>query len=205
MTSVTPTRGEDLPDRAADPRVSPRDFLESQPRWVLILRGITGILLGVIAFVLPGLTFIMLIALFAAYMLLDGALALAAGVRAGRRGQRWWPFILEGVANLGVAAIALLWPGATGLALVYLVAVWAIFTGVMLLIPNPDHAVSTRVLIALAGIASVLLGIAMISQPVVGSLAVVWMVGVYGLVFGGLLLAAGLKSRSTRTSGPPVA
>jgi uncharacterized membrane protein HdeD (DUF308 family) len=202
VSSIHPTHAEHLPDRTADPTLSPREFLERQPRWALILRGILGILFGVIAFTMPGLTFVTLIALFAAYMLIDGVFAIVSGVKAGRRGQRWWPFILEGVANLAVGAIALLWPGATGLALVYMVAVWSIFTGVMLLIPNHDHPVTTRILISFAGIASILLGIAMIAQPIAGSLAVIWMTGMYGLIFGVLLLAAGLKSRSTTAAVP---
>ena len=201
MSATAPiSAGDDLPHRTADPKFSPRQYLESQPRWALIVRGIAGILLGLTAFLMPGLTFVMLIGLFAGYMLVDGAFAIVSGIRAGRGGQRWWPFILEGIANIGVAAITLILPAATGLALVYVVAVWAIFTGVMLMIPNREQATSTRVLMALAGLASILLGIAMIVQPIAGSLAIVWMVGLYGLVFGTLLLAAGLKSRRKITA-----
>ena len=65
-------------------------------------------MLGMIAFLMPGITFLMLIAIFAGYMLVDGILAIASGWRAGREGQRWWPFLIEGMANLLVGVLALL-------------------------------------------------------------------------------------------------
>jgi uncharacterized membrane protein HdeD (DUF308 family) len=180
---------------ASDQRVSLREAFVGQPRWALVLRGVAGLLFGVTAFLLPGITFLMLIALFAGYMILDGVLAIAAGLKAGRESQRWWPFILEGVANLGVGAIALAWPGATALALVYLVALWSIFTGVLLMLPNPGQGIGSRILLALAGLCSILLGLAIVLQPLAGSLAVVWLTGGYGLVFGALMLAAGIRAR----------
>lgn len=193
-TAPHPTFGDGTSPPEGSPR-SFRDAFSSQPRWALILRGIAGILFGVVAFALPGITFLMLIAMFAGYMLVDGVFAIVSGLKAGREGRRWWPFVLEGVANLAVAAIALVWPGATALALVYLVAIWSIFTGVLLMFPNPSQTIGGRTLLALAGLASILLGVAMILQPVTGSLAVVWLTGAYGIVFGGLMLAAGIRTR----------
>ncbi|MBL8690027.1 MAG: HdeD family acid-resistance protein [Rhodospirillaceae bacterium] len=191
MTTTAPH--PPLGDGLNSPRLD--DAFSSQPRWALILRGVAGILFGVVAFALPGITFLMLIAMFAGYMLVDGVFAIVSGLKAGREGRRWWPFVLEGVANLAVGAIALVWPGATALALVFLVAIWSIFTGVLLMFPNPSQTTGSRILLALAGLVSILLGIAMILQPVAGSLAVVWLTGGYGIVFGGLMLAAGIRMR----------
>lgn len=188
-TAPHPTFGDGL----NSPRLD--DAFSSQPRWALILRGIAGLLFGIVAFALPGITFLMLIAMFAGYMLVDGVFAIVSGLKAGREGRRWWPFVLEGVANLAVGAIALIWPGATALALIFLVAIWSIFTGILLMFPNPSQTAGGRILLALAGLASILLGIAMILQPVAGSLAVVWLTGGYGIVFGALMLAAGIRTR----------
>ena len=91
-----------------DRRPSLQEALADEPRWALILRGIAALMLGMIAFLMPGITFLMLIAIFAGYMLVDGILAIASGWRAGREGQRWWPFLIEGMANLLVGVLALL-------------------------------------------------------------------------------------------------
>lgn len=71
--------------------------MADEPRWTLILRGIAALMLGMIAFLMPGITFLMLIAIFAGYVLVDGILAIASGWKAAREGQRCWPFLLEGI------------------------------------------------------------------------------------------------------------
>jgi uncharacterized membrane protein HdeD (DUF308 family) len=101
--------------------------------WALALRGVLALLLAVVAFLLPGLTLASLILLLAAYFIIDGVLALISGWRAARRDGRWWPFLLEGVLDLIAGAIALLWPAATLLALVVLLAAWSILTGAVML------------------------------------------------------------------------
>ena len=93
---------------SALPGSSLRAAMADEPRWALILRGIAALMLGAIAFLMPGITFLMLIAIFAGYMLVDGILAIASGWKAGREGQRWWPFLIEGMANLLVGVLALL-------------------------------------------------------------------------------------------------
>ena len=82
---------------------------------------------------LPGVTLAALVLLFAAYMLVDGVLALVAGLRAAERHERWGWLALEGVADLVAGVIAFVWPLVTVLAFVYLMGVWAIVSGALLL------------------------------------------------------------------------
>src|SRR2546425_9579642 len=70
--------------------------------WALALRGVLAILLGVAVVVLPGVTLAALVVLFGAYALVDGVLAIIAGVRAAERHERWWSPVLKGLA--GIAA-----------------------------------------------------------------------------------------------------
>jgi uncharacterized membrane protein HdeD (DUF308 family) len=171
-------------------------------RWALVLRGGLGILFGIAALLVPGVTFVVLVIMLAAYLIADGVLALVAGVRAGREGRSWLPYILEGLANLAVGAVCLAMPGATGLALVYLVAIWAIFTGVLLLMPSPAHGGISRIMVILGGLVSIALGILMIAWPIdAGMLAVVWMAGSYALLFGIAMLVAGLRLDALRAAG----
>jgi hypothetical protein len=93
--------------------------------WVLALRGVAGILLGIAAFAWPGLTLVVLVILFGAYLLVDGVLALVAGGMA-----RSWLIILEGAAGVIAGILALVWPGITAVVLLFLIAAWAIVTGV---------------------------------------------------------------------------
>jgi uncharacterized membrane protein HdeD (DUF308 family) len=158
--------------------------------WRLIaLRGAVAILFGVLALIWPDATALTLVILFAAYLALDGVLAIVAGMRAARRQEKWWPFALEGIANLMVAAIAILWPGITLLALVYLLGVWAIFTGVLMALPGLSaRGPADKWLLVAGGILSVLLGIIVISQPLIGLAVLITLIAVYAILFGGVML-----------------
>ena len=70
-----------------------------------------------------------LIALFAAYAIVDGVFAIAAGIGAPS-GPRWL-LVLGGLAGLAIGAFTFVAPGITALALLTIVAFWAIVTGVV--------------------------------------------------------------------------
>src|SRR5215212_2919709 len=101
--------------------------------WAFLLRGIAAVLFGVAVPFWPRPTPFVFIVLFGSYTLVDGILALVAGTR-GSRGRRW-PLLVEGVLGV-LAGIALFWPRETVsyetlLGLLYVLAGWAIFTGIL--------------------------------------------------------------------------
>jgi uncharacterized membrane protein HdeD (DUF308 family) len=146
-----------------------------------------------------------LVLLFAAYMLVDGVFAIVSAIRAARRNEQWGWLILEGLADLGAGAVAILWPGITVLAFILLVAAWALVSGSFLLIAafrlNVDHG---RWWLVLGGAASILYGVLLIVAPLIGALVLTWWFGAYALVFGItlLVLAFRLKARHDETSHP---
>jgi uncharacterized membrane protein HdeD (DUF308 family) len=101
----------------------------SENWWALLLRGIFALLFGLLALFLPGITLFVLVLLFGAYALVDGVFAVVAGIR-GAIGGRMWALIIEGVLGVLACILAFVWPGITALALLYVIAFWAIFTGV---------------------------------------------------------------------------
>src|SRR5438270_10171126 len=100
--------------------------------WALALRGVFAIIFAVIAFVWPGITAAALVLLFGAYALVDGVFALVAALRAARHHGRSAGLLLEGILNIVIAIIVFVWPGPALVALIYLIAIWAIVTGVAL-------------------------------------------------------------------------
>ena len=146
--------------------------------WLIALRGLLGILFGLVAFLLPGVTMLSLLLVFAAYALVDGVFAIIAAVRAARQHERWGLLVLEGIANIATAAVAVLWPGITIIAFVLLIAAWALITGALMLRAalrlRVDHG---RWWLALGGVASLVYGILLVIAPLVGALVLTWWIG----------------------------
>ena len=178
--------------------------------WSLVIRGIAAILLGVVTFAWPGITLAALVLLYGAYALVDGVMAIIGAVRAVQSHERWGALLIEGIAGIVAAAITVAWPGITALALVFVIAAWAIVTGVFELVAavRLRKYVTGEWLLALGGIASIAFGVLIIIAPLAGALVIALWVGAYTLVFGVLMIALGFRLRSwgkTPHAGPSVA
>ena len=156
------------------------------------------------AFAWPGITLGALVLLYGAYAFADGVLAITAALVGRTVGVPWWALLIAGLAGIGVGIITLLWPGITALVLLYLIAFWAVVTGVFEIVAaiRLRKEIRGEWLLALSGVLSVLFGVALIVSPGAGALAVVWLIGAYAIVFGALMIALALRLRSllSRTS-----
>jgi uncharacterized membrane protein HdeD (DUF308 family) len=166
--------------------------------WSLVLRGIAAILFGILAFVWPGITLVALVFLWGAYVLVDGALAIAAGIKTHGENKRWWLLLIQGILGLIAGIVAFVIPGITALVLLMLIAAWAIVTGAFELVAAIQlrKYITGEWLLALAGICSIIFGVLLVLNPGPGALAVVWLIGAYAIVFGVLLIALGLRLHS---------
>jgi uncharacterized membrane protein HdeD (DUF308 family) len=174
--------------------------------WLLVVRGVLGILFGILALVWPGVTIAALVLLFGAYAIVDGVATLYAaitgreGADRGRRpasgGHRVW-LAIEGLLGIGAGLVAFFWPGITALVLLWVIAFWAILTGVMEVAAaiRLRREINNEWLLGLAGVASVLFGILLLVLPGAGALALIWLIGIYALVFGVILIVLGLRLR----------
>ena len=171
--------------------------------WALALRGLAAVLFGILAFAWPGITLLVLVIFFGAYMLVDGIFAIVAAVRAAGEEARWWLLLLEGVLGVVVGLVAFFWPGLTALALLYLVAAWAIVTGIMEIaaaIRLRREVVGEWALI-LGGAFSVLFGVLLVLIPArAGLLSLTWLIGAYAVVFGVLQVILAFRVRNAPSS-----
>ena len=164
--------------------------------WMLALRGVAAILFALIAFFWPQITAAALILLFGVYALVDGVFALAAGLRMARRHGRSTALLIEGILDIVIAVIVFLWPEQALVALIYLIGLWAIVSGVALTAAGMALIrLSGELLVAVGGILSVILGIVLLVQPAVGVVALSWWLGAYAMLFGIMLLSAAFRIR----------
>jgi uncharacterized membrane protein HdeD (DUF308 family) len=171
--------------------------------WLIVLRGVIAILLGLAAFLWPGLTWLALVLLFGVYAIADGLLAVITGIKRTKDEPRWWVFLLEGLVSMIVGVIAILQPGLTGLVLLFLVASWAIITGILEILAaiRLRHEITNEWWLALGGLASMGLGILLVLQPAAGGLALIWTLGAYEIIFGIFFVFLGLRLKSWNEPG----
>jgi uncharacterized membrane protein HdeD (DUF308 family) len=171
--------------------------LDSMARnwWTFVVRGIIAILFGIVALVWPALTLGVLIILFGAYAIVDGVISIVSGVRA--RDTIQWSLVLWGIVGIAAGVVAFLWPDLTALALVYVIAAWAVITGVIEIVAAIAlrREISDEWLLVIIGALSVVVGVLMFLFPGAGALSIVWLIGAYAIGFGILLLIAGVRFR----------
>lgn len=170
----------------------------SQNWWLVVLRGMLAILFGIAAFLWPGITLLTLIIMFGVYAIFDGLIAIWTGLSRTRESSRWWMFLLEGLLSIGAGIAALVWPGLATLVFIYIMAFWAVFTGILEIVAaiRLRHEITNEWFLALGGVLSIGLGILLFLQPAAGSLAIIWIIASYALVFGILLLILGIRLRN---------
>ena len=95
--------------------------------WVLLLRGILLLVIGILSFTNP----LVWITFAGAYMLIDGIGLLWAGFGPQPTGQSRWPLLLVGILGIIAGLIVLLNPVIGGLSLVWVIGAWAIITGIL--------------------------------------------------------------------------
>jgi uncharacterized membrane protein HdeD (DUF308 family) len=166
--------------------------------WSLAIRGVAAIVVGIVTFVLPGITLAGLVFLFGAYALLDGIFSIAGMVKAVRSHERWGALLFEGVAGILAALATVVWPAITAISLLYVIAAWALVTGVFEIAAalRLRKHISGEWMLALSGVLSVLFGAAIMIFPLAGALAIALWVGAYCLIFGLVLMALGFRLRS---------
>jgi uncharacterized membrane protein HdeD (DUF308 family) len=163
----------------------------------LVLRGILSLIVGVVAVVWPGITVTAFVILFAVYAFILALVELmrafasrSAGPVAGR--------LLLALLDAAAGVAALVWPAITAYALVLLVAVWAVVTGVFefALAFSAGRTAGDRALYGLTGLVSVALGVVLAIRPDIGALSLAQVYGLFSIVSGvsALVLAANAGS-----------
>jgi uncharacterized membrane protein HdeD (DUF308 family) len=167
--------------------------------WILAVRGLAAVIFGLLALVWPEITLLALVLVFGAYAFVDGVFALVAAVR-GRQlagGSRAW-LVLEGLLGIGAGIVAVVWPDITALALLWVIAFWAVLTGVLEIVAaiRLRSVLDNEWLLVVAGALSIVFGLILIIWPESGAVGLVWLIGIYAIVFGIVLLGLALRLRS---------
>jgi uncharacterized membrane protein HdeD (DUF308 family) len=176
--------------------------LMAQHWWVVLLRGIVAILFGLMAFAWPGLTIAVLVLFWGAYALVDGIFAVVAGIR-----SKWGSVIFLGLLGIAAGLVTLFWPAITAIALLYVIAFWALFVGMLQIVAavRLRREIQGEWLWILSGILMVILGALLVVHPGAGALSVIWMIASFAVVWGILLIALSFRLKGASTRQQPAA
>jgi len=170
-------------------------------RTMFLFRGLAAILFGVLTLVWPGISLTVLVYLFGIFAVISGITAMSVALRS-REEPHWGVMLFEGILGVLAGVVALIWPGITALAFLYLLAAWAIITGVLELVAPLSFPMSAGrgFLMAVSGILSIVFGVLIAAQPASGLLAVTWLIGVYAILFGIMYVVIYFEARSAASS-----
>ncbi len=165
--------------------------LLSRRWWWMLVRGIAAILFGIAAFTWPGLTIWALVLLFAGYAIVDGASMIVFGRRMGN----WFWYGLAGLVSMAAGVIAIAWPGITAMALLWVIAAWAILNGIFQIMAGMEirKEVEGEWVFFVGGALAILFGLILVFRPGTGALGVVWLIGTFMILVGILQVVLSFK------------
>ena len=163
--------------------------------WLVLLRGLAAIVFGILAWAWPGVTLITLVLFWGAYALVDGVAALVSGWQTKDSGKPMWQIVLIGVIGIAAGIFTFAQPEVTAVALLILIAAWAIVHGVLEIAAaiRLRKEIRNEWLLIVSGIISVLFGALMIANPGAGAMALLWVIGVFAVAYGALLVILSFK------------
>ena len=167
--------------------------------WLVSLRGLVALALGIIMLVMDPLEAAVLLVLFIGfYALVDGIFALVVGImnRPPHRNRAW--LIAEGIIGILAGAAILAAPLLAGTLIVYFIAFWALLTGILELVFSIAEwkSLPGAWMILVNGIISVLLGGLILANVVAGTVLLVFIIAIYLVIFGLLLMLLGFSLKS---------
>ena len=189
---ITGARSDDT-ERMADVTAAVRGLW-----WLVLLRGILAILFGLFALFAPGGALLALVFVFGAYAILDGVTALVVGIRHRQEDPHWVWHLVQGVVSVLAGIIAFVWPGVTVLAILFVIAFWSIVGGIAEVAESfmmRKRGGEGWGWVLAAGIVSVLFGIVLLVSPSAALITLLWLVGIYAIVFGVIIIVWAVRLR----------
>jgi uncharacterized membrane protein HdeD (DUF308 family) len=171
--------------------------------WVLVLQGVLGIALGIVAIVAPDIALGTIALLFGAWAVVSGVSQLSAGWRVAEHRGTSWPFLVSGGVSVIAGLIALVLPGITILYLVLLLGAWILVSGVMEVYSalRIRNEISNEGWLILLGALRIVAGAIILAMPIVGALLTAAIFAAWAFLTGIAALALGLRLRQFAGQG----
>jgi uncharacterized membrane protein HdeD (DUF308 family) len=172
------------------------DILERK-WWTFAVRGVVAVIFGLLALIWPAQTLVSLVLFFGAYAFLDGVFAIVTGIASIGHYDRWWAVLLEGIVGVAIGLLTFLRPNITALGLVYSIGAWAFITGIFEIVAAIElrRVITDEWMMILSGLLSILFSVVLFVFPGAAGLSLVWLIGIYAIVFGISIIVLAFRLR----------
>ncbi len=154
--------------------------------WVIAVSGVLAIVFGILALVWPQVTLLALVYVFAAFVVADGLVTLYFSIATRKEDERWGMLAASGIVEIVLGVLIFIWPQITAQVFVFLVAAWAIITGVFEIMAATElrNVIENAWLLILTGLLSLAFGVLLVIYPGAGAISLVWIIGFYAILNG---------------------
>ncbi len=164
-----------------------------------VLRGVLAILFGIVALAWPDKTAAVIIWVIGIFAVVDGIVEIVEGIRRRGTGSGTALLVTMGVLSLTVGVVLLVWPGKTAIVLTWIVGFWAVVYGLFQTVASldlrkvPGSGWGWGVVSGLLGI---VFGLLVLFNVNAGLVSIVWLLALFAIVWGVMLIAFGVQIRS---------
>ncbi len=161
----------------------------------MLARGIATVLFGIAAIFWPGITLVTLVYLFSALILVNGLIGLISGIsNSGESSTNKALSIIVSIVEIGVGIYLVRHPQVTFATLILLIGFVLVVHGLFEIVGGlfTGHGATNKMLTVISGVISALAGLVVLMQPASAGVTFVWVLGVFALLSGPLLIAMSL-------------
>lgn len=172
--------------------------------WVVLLRGILAVLFGIIALLAPAAALTGIVIVFGAYAVVDGVATISHALQLRRSGSGWGSLLFQGIVSVIAGLVALIFPALAGviggLFALWTIVIYAVMHGALGIASAAGlHDGRSRALGIVSAVLTllfgILLGILTLITPGATVLSLIWIVGIYAILFGVMFIVAAFQLR----------
>lgn len=165
--------------------------------WLYLIQGIVTLLFGIVAVFEPTQVFAVLGFYFGLFLIFAGLADVVLGIAGAGKREAWWLTLLLGLLELGIGVYLFRRPGLSLATFIVFVAVSLLVRGIIALVEAFDRNLDSanKALYAISGVAGILASIIVWRYPIKGTLAFVWVLGLYALIVGPITIAFAFKAK----------
>jgi len=173
--------------------------------WLVLLRGIFAIILGILAFVWPVATAVAFVWVFGIYAIIDGVMNIVQAFSNRKQDPTWGWLLTLGIVGVIAGVVVLIFPAAAGalalLVLLWIIAIWAVIGGIFGIpaaasLASGGAKVLGIVLAVLSIIFGIVLAVLLFTTPANALVGLIYVLGAYAVLSGLVLVVIAFQARS---------